>query len=352
MLEKIEIIQENYEKILEIAKVSNSLTDLVKRLGWKNYHKRKKIEILLINNNFDLSSFPKLKSELSIFNNKEKLEDAIKNSLSYTEVIKCFVEEIAAGHYITLKEYIKKFELNTSHFSPHNYFSKVLNSKEIFVINSPACASTIRRRIIKDKLIPYKCKCGNEGCWQGQEMALQLDHKNGDRTDNRLKNLEFLCPNCHAITPTFGSKNKKSNKRSDQQKIEDKKVQYNTNLKNIKIKRIENSKEEIIKNIDKFSSYNDIMTEYNLIKNSQTNHGLKNLLERNQTKEVEEFLIRADRAVKYPDLELLISLIKLKGFLQVSKELGCSDNAIRSHLKKNGIAVKSIKKTVVPVNSK
>lgn len=32
---------------------------------------------------------------------------------------------------------------------------------------------------------------------------LQLEHKNGDRCDNRLENLELLCPNCHSQTKTY-----------------------------------------------------------------------------------------------------------------------------------------------------
>jgi hypothetical protein len=38
-------------------------------------------------------------------------------------------------------------------------------------------------------------------------MPLQLDHVNGVRTDNRLFNLRILCPNCHAQTDTWCSKN-------------------------------------------------------------------------------------------------------------------------------------------------
>ena len=39
---------------------------------------------------------------------------------------------------------------------------------------------------------------------------LQIHHKDGDATNNKEENLQLLCPNCHAMTENFGSRNKKS----------------------------------------------------------------------------------------------------------------------------------------------
>lgn len=58
----------------------------------------------------------------------------------------------------------------------------------------------------------YYCSiCGNSGVWMDKSLSLQLDHIDGDFTNNMPMNLRILCPNCHTQTETWGSKNKKIN---------------------------------------------------------------------------------------------------------------------------------------------
>ena len=57
-------------------------------------------------------------------------------------------------------------------------------------------------------------KC--EKCGWGEEhpvthtIPLEVHHIDGDCTNNKLENLQLLCPNCHCLTENFGSLNKNS----------------------------------------------------------------------------------------------------------------------------------------------
>jgi len=86
-----------------------------------------------------------------------------------------------------------------------------LSDEQVFVENSQYARHHIKRRVIEQQMIPYRCaSCDNDGTHNGRPLVLQLDHMNGVNDDNRLENLRFLCPNCHSQEDTYAAKNRKN----------------------------------------------------------------------------------------------------------------------------------------------
>ena len=63
-------------------------------------------------------------------------------------------------------------------------------------------------RLISAGLLANRCEaCGIEE-WLGAPLSMALHHVNGDGQDNRLENLQMLCPNCHSQTENFAGRNR------------------------------------------------------------------------------------------------------------------------------------------------
>ena len=110
-------------------------------------------------------------------------------------------------HFNTFRKYAKQYDCYKTNQSLKGVSKNI--PRQIEKLEDYATRASVRSRILKDKLLDYKCKkCGIKE-WNKKEIALELDHINGDGHDHRLENLRFLCPNCHSQTKTFRGKNLK-----------------------------------------------------------------------------------------------------------------------------------------------
>jgi DNA-binding CsgD family transcriptional regulator/5-methylcytosine-specific restriction endonuclease McrA len=78
---------------------------------------------------------------------------------------------------------------------------------ELLVAGTYRGRENLKLRLVKEGLKESRCERCGLGEWRGLPLSLALHHINGDRLDNRLENLELLCPNCHSQTSTFSGRN-------------------------------------------------------------------------------------------------------------------------------------------------
>ena len=151
---------------------------------------------------------------------KEWLEELCKNSYSYAEVLRKAGRKQGGGTQATLRKKIQEFNIDISHFtgqkwqdSPNQKNKQISREKysldEVFIKNSPVTQKVLRGYVERHNILEYKCEvCGCDGHWQNGIISLEIDHINGDNSDNRIENIHYLCPNCHALTDTYRGKNK------------------------------------------------------------------------------------------------------------------------------------------------
>lgn len=79
---------------------------------------------------------------------------------------------------------------------------------KILVRGSDYQSHKLKNRLLKEGIKPKRCEeCNWAKTSSDGRLPLELDHINGDKRDNRLKNLRVLCPNCHSLKPTHRGRN-------------------------------------------------------------------------------------------------------------------------------------------------
>jgi transposase len=132
-------------------------------------------------------------------------------------------------------------------------------------------------------------------------LRLQVHHINGDHNDNRVENIQLLCPNCHAQTDTYARHNTTKNGGFVVKNIEELKDSINY----VKPKYCKKCGKEITNGSNEYCSH--------------------------------ECAQKASRRFEVSSAQLIEDFKELKSFTAVGRKYNVSDNAIRRRVKKLGV---------------
>jgi hypothetical protein len=173
----------------------------------------------IISLNIDTSHFISRKTDKLSKTSDADFTAHVRIARSWPEVaLLCGYDVGAYGHQqrVHIRTLMMRRATELGLDADHIELSTRASNRRIFVSDSTANRSQVKRRLLRDLRWPYKCNaCHNimfehrdgKPFWFDKPVTLQLEHRNGISTDNRLENLEFLCPLCHSQTTTYSGGN-------------------------------------------------------------------------------------------------------------------------------------------------
>ena len=146
---------------------------------------------------------------------KEEIKSAIEQTKSMAAAAK-----LLGVKYDTFKKYADKFGLFEANQAGKGLLRGVRYKSKSDVFKSDnRVANQVLAKWLK---LERKWCCEECGIseWNDKPLTLEVDHIDGDNSNNELTNLKILCPNCHSQTPTWRGRNLTGKKR-ESKKVSD-----------------------------------------------------------------------------------------------------------------------------------
>ncbi|WP_346428945.1 HNH endonuclease signature motif containing protein [Streptomyces sp. WAC 01529] len=153
----------------------------------------------------------------------DELRRAVAQSSSIAQTLRALGKPDTSQLRALLSQWVEEDGLDTSHFLGQAHQrgrpgpTPVKTAADVLVRHSGShrTRTALLRRALRETGVPESCdECGTPPEWNGRPMTLEVDHVNGDWSDDRRENLRLLCPNCHAVTATWCRGGRKSGQSS------------------------------------------------------------------------------------------------------------------------------------------
>lgn len=137
---------------------------------------------------------------------KEQIHQALLSGTPQAEIVR----QLQCSHE-TLHRYLKLWGISSlcnpgRKGRPH--LERRKSASTFLKLNGPPIHShKLRIKILEEGIKEAICESCKNTHWLGKLIPLELHHINGNKKDNRLENLQMICPNCHVFTPTYKIKN-------------------------------------------------------------------------------------------------------------------------------------------------
>lgn len=125
----------------------------------------------------------------------EEFTDVVRKSRTVREALVKMGVAPKGGNYGAFYRRVEKLGLDISHIKSNKHKKILRDSSRV-----------TKMQLLKN--VSYSCSICGLSDWLSKPITLEMDHIDGNSTNNTIENLRLLCPNCHSQTPTFRGKNK------------------------------------------------------------------------------------------------------------------------------------------------